>query len=103
MRIHPNLAKELGVKNNSMVWVHSPEGSKIKVKAKYSHQVDEKSVFMPFHFAGVFQGEDLSHKYPQGCKPYATGESVNTITNYGFDSVTQMPETKGGLCRIEKA
>ncbi len=103
VRIHPNLAKELGVKNNSMVWVHSPEGSKIKVKAKYSHQVDEKSVFMPFHFAGVFQGEDLSHKYPQGCKPYATGESVNTITNYGFDSVTQMPETKGGLCRIEKA
>ena len=24
-----------------------------------------------------------------------------TVTNYGYDIVTQIPETKGGLCRIE--
>ena len=41
-------------------------------------------------------------KYPTGTLPYATGESVNTITNYGYDIVTQIPETKGGLCRIEE-
>jgi formate dehydrogenase major subunit len=25
------------------------------------------------------------------------GESINTVTNYGYDIVTQIPETKGGL------
>ena len=32
-----------------------------------------------------------------------TGESVNTVTTYGYDSVTQMQETKTTLCRIEAA
>jgi len=45
----------------------------------------------------------LTHKYPNGTKPYATGESANTVTNYGYDIITQIPETKGGLCRIEFA
>jgi formate dehydrogenase major subunit len=31
------------------------------------------------------------------------GESANTVTNYGYDRVTQMQETKTGLCRIKKA
>lgn len=73
------------------------------LKAKYSHSVGPDRVFLPIHFAGVMEGVDLSHKYPTGTLPYATGESVNTITNYGYDIVTQIPETKGGLCRIERA
>ncbi|TLP35569.1 formate dehydrogenase [Arcobacter arenosus] len=101
--INPNLAGKLGIRDGAMMWVHSPEGTKIKVKAKYSFSVSEDRVFMPFHFAGAFQGEDMSHKYPAGTKPYATGESANTITNYGYDIITQIPETKGGLCRIEMA
>ncbi len=101
--INPNLAGKLGIRDGAMMWVHSPEGTKIKVKAKYSFSVSEDRVFMPFHFAGAFQGEDMSHKYPAGTKPYATGESANTITNYGYDIITQIPETKGGLCRIELA
>lgn len=101
--IHPNLAASLGVRDGEMVWVHGPDGGKIKVKAKYSFSVDEKSVFLPFHFMGMFQGEDISHKYPAGTKPYATGEAANVVTNYGYDIITQIPETKGGLCRIEKA
>ncbi len=101
--INPDLAGRHGIRNGAMMWVHSPEGTKIKVKAKYSHSVSEDRVFMPFHFAGHFQGEDVSHKYPEGTKPYAIGESVNTVTNYGYDIITQIPETKGGLCRIELA
>ena len=49
------------------------------------------------------EGVDLSNIYPDGTLPYATGESANTVTNYGYDIVTQNPETKGGLCRVERA
>lgn len=101
--IHPDLAGRLGIRDGSMMWIHSPQGTKIKVKAKYSFSVSEDRVFLPFHFAGVMEGVDLSHKYPDGTKPYAIGESANTVTNYGYDIVTQIPETKGGLCRIERA
>ena len=101
--MNPDLGASLGVKDGAMVWVHSPEGTKIKVKAKYSHSIAPNMAFMPFHFAGHFQGEDRTANYPAGTKPYATGESANTVTNYGYDIITQIPETKGGLCRIEKA
>ena len=101
--INPNLAANYGIKDGDMMWIHSPEGTKIKVKAKYSYSVSEDRVFIPFHFAGYFQGEDRSANYPEGTKPYAVGESANTVTNYGYDIITQIPETKGGLCRIEKA
>ena len=100
--IHPSLAANYGIRNGDMMWIHSPEGTKIKVKAKFSYSVSEDRVFIPFHFAGHFQGEDLSAKYPEGTQPYAVGESANTVTNYGYDIITQLPETKGGLCRIEK-
>ncbi|PKI81433.1 formate dehydrogenase [Malaciobacter halophilus] len=101
--INPELAGQLGIRDGDMIWIHAPEGTKIKVKAKYSFAVSPDRVFLPFHFAGHFQGEDISHKYPQGTKPYAIGESANTVTNYGYDIITQIPETKGGLCRIERA
>ncbi|PHO19204.1 formate dehydrogenase [Malaciobacter molluscorum LMG 25693] len=101
--INPDLAGKLGVRDGDMVWIHSPEGTKIKVKAKYSYAVSPDRVFLPFHFAGYFQGEDMTHKYPKGTKPYAVGESANTVTNYGYDIITQIPETKGGLCRVERA
>jgi formate dehydrogenase major subunit len=101
--INPDLAGRYGIRDGSMMWIHSPQGTKIKVKAKYSHSVAPDRVFLPFHFAGVMQGVDLSHKYPDGTKPYAIGESANTVTNYGYDIVTQIPETKGGLCQIQPA
>ncbi len=101
--INPELAGKYGIRDGSMMWIHSPQGTKIKVKAKFAHSVAPDRIFIPFHFAGVFQGVDLSHKYPEGTKPYAIGESANTVTNYGYDIVTQIPETKGGLCAISKA
>lgn len=101
--INPGLAATYGIRDGEMMWIHSPEGTKIKVKAKYSHSVSEDHIFIPMHFAGYFQGEDRTGNFPEGTKPYANGESANTVTNYGYDIITQIPETKGGLCRIEKA
>jgi formate dehydrogenase major subunit len=101
--IHPDLAGTYGIRDGSMMWIHSPQGTKIKVKAHYSFSVNNDRVFIPIHFAGVMEGESLLHKYPDGTAPYATGESANTVTNYGYDIVTQIPETKGGLCQISRA
>ncbi len=100
--INPDLAGRYGIRDGSMMWIHSPQGTKIKVKAHYSHSVSPDRIFIPIHFAGVLEGESLLHKYPDGTAPYATGESANTVTNYGYDIVTQIPETKGGLCQISR-
>jgi formate dehydrogenase major subunit len=101
--IHPELAVKHGLQDGDMMWLHSPQGTKIKVKARYSKTVTPDRIALPYNFAGVMQGVDMSENYPEGTKPYAIGESSNTISNYGFDVVSQIPETNAGLCRIEKA
>ena len=101
--IHPELAAKHGIKNWDFVWVHSPEGTKIKVRARIVPSVKPNMIFLPFHWAGYMQGVDMTGNFPEGTRPFAVGESANTITNYGYDIVTQIPETKGGLCRIERA
>ena len=101
--IHPELAAKHGIKNWDFVWIHSPEGTKIKVRARVVPSVKPDTIFLPFHWAGYMQGVDMTGNFPDGTKPYAVGESANTVANYGYDIVTQIPETKSGLCRIEKA
>ena len=101
--INPDLAADYGLRDGEDMWLHAPQGTKIKVKAIYSHSVTPDRIALPYNFAGVMQGVDLSMNYPEGTKPYITGESSNTITNYGFDIITQIPEFNAGLCRIEKA
>jgi formate dehydrogenase major subunit len=75
----------------------------VKVAAMVTERVGAGVAFMPFHFGGQFEGKDLREKYPDGADPYVLGESTNTAQTYGYDSVTQMQETKATLCRIEKA
>ena len=101
--INPDLAADYDLRDGEEMWLHAPQGTKIKVKAIYSHSVTPDRIALPYNFAGVMQGVDLTMNYPEGTKPYATGESSNTITNYGFDVITQIPEFNAGLCRIEKA
>ena len=101
--IHPELAAKHGIKNWDFVWVHSPEGTKIKVRARIVPSVKPNMIFLPFYWAGYMQGVDMTGNFPEGTRPFAVGESANTVTNYGYDIVTQIPETKGGLCRIERA
>ena len=108
VEIHPKLAADTGVKHGDWVYVLSPEDlddkpSRIKVKAKVTRRVSPDMVYLPFHWAGVWDGKSLADKFPEGMAPYGMGESANVVTNYGYDRVTQMQETKTGLCRIEKA
>lgn len=101
--INPRDANTIGIRNGQMVWVEGPEGGRVKVKAMITPRVAPGVAFMPFHFGGHFQGEDLREKYPEGADPYVLGEACNTATTYGYDSVTQMQETKTTLCRISAA
>jgi len=101
--INPTDANNQGIRDGDMVWINSPEGSKVKVKAMVTERVGQGVAFMPFHFGGHFEGEDLRHKYPEGADPIVLGESSNTVGTYGYDIVTQMQETKVTLCNIEKA
>ncbi|MEQ9330789.1 formate dehydrogenase subunit alpha [Thalassobaculum sp.] len=102
VEVNPRDANNLGLRDGEMVWVHSPEGAKVKVAAMVTERVAPGVAFMPFHFGGHFEGKDLRSKYPQGADPYVLGESSNTAQTYGYDSVTQMQETKATLCRIER-
>ena len=103
VEINPFDANSNGIRDGVMVWVHSPEGSKVKVMAMVTERVGRGVAFMPFHFGGHLEGEDRRHKYPKGADPYVLGESSNTAQTYGYDSVTNMQETKATLCRIELA
>jgi formate dehydrogenase major subunit len=101
--IHPKLANTYGIKHGGMMWVESPQGGKILVKARVTRRVGPDTIFLPFHWGGMYQGKSLLAKFPEGTAPYAIGESANVVTNYGYDLVTQMQESKTGLCRIRKA
>ena len=103
VEINPKDANDNGVRDGQMVWVESPEGTKIKVKAMVTKRVTPGVVFTPFHFGGHFEGVDLLDKYPEGSAPFIRGEAANTAFTYGYDSVTQMQETKVSLCRISVA
>jgi len=103
VEINPFDANGLGIRNGEQVWVEGPEGGKVKVAAMVTERVGRGVAFMPFHFGGHFQGEDRRSKYPKGADPYVLGESTNTAQTYGYDSVTQMQETKATLCKIMKA
>ena len=96
-------ANNLGIQDGQAVWVESPEGGKVRVAAMVTERVGRGVAFMPFHFGGHYQGKDLREKYPEGADPYVLGESCNTAQTYGYDSVTQMQETKATLCKIMKA
>ncbi|MCY3981553.1 MAG: formate dehydrogenase, partial [Alphaproteobacteria bacterium] len=103
VEIHPKDANDLGVRNGAQVWVEGAEGARVKVMAMVTERVGVGVVFMPFHFGGHFEGADLRHKYPEGADPFVLGESSNTAQTYGYDSVTQMQETKTTLCKIYAA
>jgi formate dehydrogenase major subunit len=97
-------AADRGIKDGQWVWVLGPENSaKARVKALVTDRVGKGVAWMPFHFSGFYQGADLRDRYPQGTDPIVLGESVNTVTTYGFDPVTGMQEPKATLCQIRAA
>ena len=103
IEINPATANDRGIRNGEDVWVTTPTGARIKVKAQVTERVDKTTAFMPYHFAGHWQGVDLAQHYPAGAMPIIRGEAVNTATTYGYDSVTMMQETKTTVCQVERA
>jgi formate dehydrogenase major subunit len=104
VEINPADATTRGIRDGAWVWVTGPENaSKARVKALVTERVAKGAAFMPFHFGGWFMGEDRRQFYPAGTDPIVLGESVNTLTTYGYDPVTFMQETKVTLCQIRSA
>jgi len=103
IEVNPRDANNLNIRDGNDVWVAGPEGGRIKVKAMITERVGEGVAFMPFHFGGHLEGKSLRNKYPQGADPIVLGESTNVVQTYGYDSVTQMQETKATLCSIMPA
>ncbi len=96
-------ANNAGIRNGRDMWLESPEGARLKIKAMLTQRVGRGVVFLPMHFGGQWMGEDRRHKYPKGADPYVMGESANAAMTYGYDIVTQMQETKVSLCRVKPA
>ena len=103
VEINPKTAANRGIRNGERVWLKSPTGARLNVQALVTERVDSGTVWMPFHFSGRWQGEDMLKYYPKGAAPVVRGEAVNTATTYGYDSVTMMQETKTTVCDIERA
>ncbi len=103
VEISPKAAADRGIRNGEYVWVSTPSGAKIKVKAMVTERVGNDTVFIPFHFSGWWEGEDMLKHYPEGAAPIVRGEAVNTATTYGYDIVTAMQETKTTLCQVARA
>jgi len=103
IEINPKAAADRGLRDGEYVWVSTPSGAKLKVKALVTERVAADTCFIPFHFSGWWQGEDMLPYYPDGAHPIVRGEAVNTATTYGYDRVTMMQETKTTLCQVAKA
>jgi formate dehydrogenase major subunit len=105
IEINPADASERGITDGQWVLVFGPADTrpKAKMKALVTERVGKGVAWCPFHFAGWFQTVDQRSKYPKGADPIVLGESVNTLTTYGYDPVTGMQEPKATLCQIRAA
>ena len=103
VEINPKDANDRGIRDGEYVWVKTPTGAQLKVKALVTERVGPGTSFIPFHFSGWWMGKDMLEYYPEGAHPVVRGEAVNTATTYGYDAVTMMQETKTTLCQVAKA
>ena len=100
--INPRVANELGLETGEWLWVTTDPG-RMLVQAKVTEHVDESQVFMPYHWAGIFEGETYDDRYPEGAEPLVIGDSCNIGTSVGYDAETNMQATKATLCGLEPA
>jgi formate dehydrogenase major subunit len=106
IEINPADAAERGIENRAWVYISGPEmpsGKACRMKAIVTPRIGKGVTWCPFHFAGWFMNTDLRKKYPRGTDPIVLGESVNTITTYGYDPATGMQEPKATLCQVSRA
>lgn len=80
LEINPVTAAKYNISDKDIVRVSSKRGE-IKTYAKISKKVDEKTLFMPFHFADGL---------------------VNKLTNSSLDPIAKIPELKVATVNIKK-
>ncbi|TFH39869.1 MAG: formate dehydrogenase, partial [ANME-2 cluster archaeon] len=106
--ISPALAGDIVVKHWDFVWVETLRG-KCKVRANVTKAMTKtpeqghEVAFMPYHWAGIFEGKSYEDRYPPGTAELALGDSVNIICGDGYDRSMQMQETKVCQCKIYPA
>ncbi len=106
IEINPADAAARGIKDGAFVLVTGPEmpaGQACRMKALVTERVGRGVTWSPYHFGGWFMNVDQRRKYPAGADPIVLGESINTVTTYGYDPVTGMQEPKATLCQIRAA
>jgi len=81
VEIHPNDAKDLGIKNDESVSVYSRRGE-VQAKARVTDVVPPGVLFMPFHFQ-------------EG--------SANVLTNNVLDPLAKIPEFKVCAANVKKS
>ena len=69
VEINPKDANDRGVKDGEYVWVKSPTGAQLKVKARSPSASAPGTTFIPFHFSGWWMGKDMLEYYPEGAAP----------------------------------
>jgi formate dehydrogenase major subunit len=62
--INPQDAARAGIHDRAMVWVATPEAARVRVAALVTPRVGAGTVFLPFHSAGWWMGQDISHQIP---------------------------------------
>jgi len=80
LEMNPVDAESLEIKDGDWINVSSRRG-KVKIKVKVTERVDERAVFMSFHFAE---------------------SAANFLTNDALDPVAKIPEYKVSAVKIEK-
>ena len=102
--INPEVAEALDITGGEdHVVVTSADKGSILVKANVTERTNAEEIFLPYHWGGVFKGQDRTSEWPDGLEPLAIGDSVNIVTPSGFDAETQMQETKSGVVYLQKA
>ena len=105
VEINPADASARGIADGGWVWVMGPENdSKARVKALVTERVGARRGLHAVPLRGLVPGRGSARaSIPQGTDPIVLGESVNTVTSYGYDPVTGMHEGKVTLCQIAAA
>ncbi|WP_290901476.1 molybdopterin dinucleotide binding domain-containing protein, partial [Ferroglobus sp.] len=116
VEINPEDAMERGIRDGDLCMVVSFRGvelgfthAHVVAKAKVTSAVPKGVVFLPFHWAGVFEGKSYVERFPraegesgESLAPYAYGDTPNILNPPGWDPSTQMQNTKAGMCQVFK-
>jgi formate dehydrogenase major subunit len=103
VEINPATANDRGIRNGEDVWVKTPTGARMKVKAQVTERVDKRNVFMPYPLCRPLAGRGHEGVLPFGRGADRPGRGRQHGRTYGYDPVTMMQETKTSVCQIERA